>query len=139
MYPLLFFSIVSLGIIIERLYRYLTVPKEHKANQILSELQELLNKYGSVEPIVQWCEKNKGVLGYVFLQLLKRFNFLVVEKRPILDMRNELLDTGEEAAEEYFEEFLPGRKYNCKCCYIDRFAWNYSGYDYVFRRNCERW
>lgn len=107
MYPLLFFSIVSLGIIIERAYRYFTVPKESKAQNILDEVGELLNKYGSVEPVIEWCEKNKGVLGYVFLQVLKRFNFLIVEKRPILDMRNELLYTGDEAAEEYFEEFLP--------------------------------
>ncbi len=107
MYPLLFFSIVSLGIIIERIYRYITVPDEEKAGKILDELEKLLNKYGSVDPLVEWCEKNKGVFGYVFLQVLKRFNFLVVEKRPILDMRNELLDTGDEAAEEYFEEFLP--------------------------------
>lgn len=57
MYPLLFFSIVSLGIIIERLYRYYSVPKENKASQILDELQELLNKYGSVEPINSMVRK----------------------------------------------------------------------------------
>ncbi len=107
MYPLLFFSIVSLGIIIERLYRYYSVPKESKASEILNNLEDLLNRFGSIDPIIEWCEKNKGVLGYVFLQVLKRFNFLVVEKRPIHDMRNELLDTGAEAADEYFEEFLP--------------------------------
>lgn len=107
MYPLLFFSIVSLGIIIERLYRYYTVPKESKIDEILNHFQSEINRTGSIEPIIQWCENTKGVLGYVFLQVLKRFNFLVYEKRPILDMRNELLDTGDEAAEEYFEEFLP--------------------------------
>ncbi len=107
MYPLLFFSIISLGIIIERLYRYYTVPHEKKANEALNHIGDFLNRYGTVEPIIEWCEKNKGVLGYVFLKILKRFNFLIVEKRPIHDMRNELLDTGNEAAEEYFEEFLP--------------------------------
>lgn len=107
MYPLLFFSIVSLGIIIERLYRYYTVPKESKIDEILNHFQSEINRTGSIDSIVHWCENTKGVLGYVFLQVSKRFNFLVYEKRPILDMRNELLDTGNEAAEEYFEEFLP--------------------------------
>jgi biopolymer transport protein ExbB len=107
MYPLLFFSIISLGIIIERFYRFYSVPIEKKANSILDHLQSLLQQYGTVEPLIEWCDKNKGIFSYVFLQVLKRFNFLVVEKRPILDMRNELLDTGNESAEEYFEEFLP--------------------------------
>jgi len=107
MYPLLFFSIISLGIIIERLYRYYSVPNEKKANSILDQLQNLLHQHGTVEPLIEWCDKNKGIFAYVFLQVLKRFNFLVVEKRPIHDMRNELLDTGDESAEEYFEEFLP--------------------------------
>lgn len=107
MYPLLFFSIVSLGIIIERLYRYYTIPNEIKSNKMLDELQNMLHKSGTVEPLIEWCDKNKLIFSYIFLKVLKRFNFLVVEKRPILDMRNELLETGNEAAEEYLDEFLP--------------------------------
>lgn len=107
MVPLFLCSIITLGILIERLYKYYNVPFGEKANKILTEVDENIKSHGDVDSLVEFLKKTKGIFGYVFLKIIMRYKFLVEEKRPILDMRNELLITSEESSREYFEEFLP--------------------------------
>lgn len=107
MFPLFFFSIIVLGILIERLYKYFTVPTDEKAAVILNEIEENIKTHGDIDKVTELLKSRKGILSYIFLSIIKRYKFLVVEKRPILDMRNELLDTADESTREYLEEFLP--------------------------------
>lgn len=107
MVPLFLCSIITLGILIERLYKYYSVPFGDKAYNILREVDENIKSHGDIESLVSMLKKTKGFFGYVFLKIIMRYKFLVEEKRPILDMRNELLGTSEESSREYLEEFLP--------------------------------
>lgn len=107
MFPLFFFSIIVLGILIERLYKYFTVPSDEKASIFLNEIEENIAKHGDIERVTEFIKSKKGILSYIFLSIIKRYKFLVIEKRPIHDMRNELLDTADDSAREYLEEFLP--------------------------------
>lgn len=107
MIPLFFFSIVVFGILIERLYKYFTVPSDEKASVFLNEIEDNINTYGDIDKVTELIKSRKGILPFIFLNVIKRYKFLVVEKRPILDMRNELLDTADESSREYLEEFLP--------------------------------
>ncbi len=107
MVPLFLFSIITIAILMERLYKYYSVPNDKKAGAILDELNELIRKYGNIDKVVEYLKTHKTILSFVFLKVIMRYKFLVEEKRPILDMRNELLDTAEESTREYLEEFLP--------------------------------
>ncbi len=107
MFPLFFFSIIVFGILIERLYKYFTIPSDEKTSVILNEIEENINTHGDIEQVTELLKSRKGILPYIFLNVIKRYKFLVIEKRPILDMRNELIDTADEAGREYLEEFLP--------------------------------
>ena len=107
MFPLFFFSIIVFGILIERLYKYFTIPSDEKASIILNEIEDNINTHGDIENVTELLKTRKGILPYIFINVIKRYKFLVVEKRPIQDMRNELLDTADESGREYLEEFLP--------------------------------
>lgn len=107
MVPLFLFSIITIAILMERIYKYYSVPNDKKAGAILDELNELIRKYGNIDKVVEYLKAHKTILSFVFLKVIMRYKFLVEEKRPILDMRNELLDTAEESTREYLEEFLP--------------------------------
>ncbi len=107
MFPLFFFSIIVFGILIERLYKYFSIPSDEKASNFLNQIEDNINTYGDIEKVIEFLKSGKGILPYIFLNVIKRYKFLVVEKRPILDMRNELLDTADESGREYLEEFLP--------------------------------
>jgi biopolymer transport protein ExbB len=107
MVPLFIFSVISLGIIIERIYRYLTVPRDKKIASELEEVEGILKENKKIEPVVKYYETKKGVLPFVFLSVLKRYEFLLQENRSINDMRQELIDTAVDSTSEYLEEFLP--------------------------------
>jgi len=107
MFPLFFFSIIVFGILIERLYKYFTIPSDEKASRTLNEIEDNINTHGDIEKVTELLKSKNGILPYIFLNVIKRYKFLVVEKRPILDMRNELLETADESGREYLEEFLP--------------------------------
>ncbi len=107
MLPLFIFSVITFGILIERLYKYFSVPPAEKSNSFLNQIEENIRTYGDIEKVVEFIKTTKGILSFVFLKVIMRYKFLVEEKRPILDMRNELLETGDESAREYLEEFLP--------------------------------
>ncbi len=105
--PLFLFSIVTFGVLIERLYKYFSVPSNTKANQFLNEIEEIIRKYGDIDKVVDFLKTSKGILSFAFLKVVMRYKFLVEEKRPIHDMRNELLETSDDAVRDYLEEFLP--------------------------------
>lgn len=105
--PLFVFSIIVFGILIERLYKFFTIPKDEKADAFLGEIDENIKTYGDIEKVIEKLKGVKTILSFVMLKIVMRYKFLVVEKRPILDMRNELLSTAEDSTREYLEEFLP--------------------------------
>lgn len=107
MVPLFLFSVITIAILMERLYKFYSIPSDNKASGILDELNEVIKKYGNIDKVVEYLKLHKTILSFVFLKVIMRYKFLVEEKRPILDMRNELLDTAEESTREYLEEFLP--------------------------------
>ncbi len=107
MVPLFIFSVISLGIIIERIYRYLRIPKDKKIASILEEVEKILRENRKIEPVVRYFENKKDALSFVFLSVLKRYEFLLQENRSINDMRQELMDTAVDSTSEYLEEFLP--------------------------------
>ncbi|MCX8009671.1 MAG: MotA/TolQ/ExbB proton channel family protein, partial [Ignavibacteria bacterium] len=107
MYPLLFLSIISLGIIIERILKFSAVPNQNKSKQILEEIKNLIHREGKINSIIDWCKNNKSIYSLIYLDIIKRFNFLVDEKRPLDEMRKELALTGEDTAYDYLEEHLP--------------------------------
>ncbi len=107
MVPLFIFSIITLGIFIERIYKFYTIPSDTKANVFLNDVEEIIKKYGDIERLIDFLKKQKTIFTYIFLNIIMRYKFLVEEKRPILNMREELLETGEDSVREYLEEFLP--------------------------------
>ncbi|CUS80393.1 biopolymer transport protein ExbB [Candidatus Kryptonium thompsonii] len=107
MVPLFIFSVISMGIIIERIYRYLKIPKDKKIAQMLEEVEEILRTNKKIEPVVKYFENKKNALSFVFLSVLKRYEFLLQENRSINDMRQELMDTAVDSTSDYLEEFLP--------------------------------
>ncbi len=107
MVPLFIFSIIVLGVLIERLYKYFSVPTSAKANEYLNQIEGVIQQYGDIEKVEEHIKNGKGILKFVFLRIIMRYKFFVEEKRPILDMRNGLLDTADDSAREYLEEFLP--------------------------------
>ncbi|CUS99062.1 MotA/TolQ/ExbB proton channel family protein [Candidatus Chrysopegis kryptomonas] len=107
MVPLFIFSVISLGIIIERIYRYLRIPKDKRIALILEEVEKILKENRKIEPVVSYFENKKDALSFVFLSVLKRYEFLLQENRSINDMRQELMDTAVDSTSEYLEEFLP--------------------------------
>ncbi|MBZ0200925.1 MAG: MotA/TolQ/ExbB proton channel family protein [Ignavibacteriaceae bacterium] len=107
MIPLFIFSIITVGVLIERLYKYFSVPNSAKTNEYLNEIEGVIQQYGDIEKVEEHIKKGKGILKFVFLRIIMRYKFFVEEKRPILDMRNGLLDTADDSAREYLEEFLP--------------------------------
>ena len=107
MVPLFLFSVISLGIIIERIYRYWRIPGPRKITERLEEVENLLRERKKIEPLVEYFEKRRDALSFVFLSVLKRYEFLLQERRSINDMRQELMDTAVDSTSEYLEEFLP--------------------------------
>jgi len=107
MVPLFIFSIITLGILIERLYKYFSVPSSEKANAYINEIEKVIQQYGDIEKVEEHIKNGKGIMKFVFLRIIMRYKFLVEEKRPILDMRNGMLETADDSAREYLEEFLP--------------------------------
>jgi len=107
MFPLFFFSIIMVGILLERLYKYYSVPNIVKSNNILSEINDNIKKHGDIDKVMDYIKSHSSIYSYIFASVIQRYKFLVEEKRPILDMRNELLDTAEGSTREYLEAFLP--------------------------------
>lgn len=106
MWPLLLCSLISLGVIIDRVWNLLRVPSEEKAEQALNEAEQVLQSQGEAGA-VEHFEKSRGVLNYVFAALLKRYDALKLENRSdIEDMREELIAVTEEAAEDYLGRLL---------------------------------
>ncbi|HOJ18959.1 MAG: MotA/TolQ/ExbB proton channel family protein [Ignavibacteriales bacterium] len=105
--PLFIFSIIVLAVLLERLYKYYTIPNEAKSNKILEDINENIKKFADIDKVVEYIKTNKTIFSYIFIRVIQRYKFLVGEKRPILDMRNELLDTSDISARDYLEEFLP--------------------------------
>lgn len=106
MIPLVVLSIISLGFIIERLWRYFRIPSGKDADEILDDIEKSI-RTGDLEAAADYCQKNKNVLTYAASHIMERFEFLVREKRSIGEMREELLLTGEEYTRTYLEEFVP--------------------------------
>jgi len=106
MIPLVLLSVISLGFILERLWRYFRIPRGKYADKILEDIEQRI-RTGDVETAIIYCQKYKNVLTYAFLHIMERFEFLVREKRSIGEMREELLITGEEYTRTYLEEFVP--------------------------------
>jgi biopolymer transport protein ExbB len=107
MVPLFIFSILTFGILVERLYKYFGIPSNEKLNKFLDEIESNIHQYGDIEKVIEHLKKSKGILSFVYLKIIMRYKFLVEEKRSILDMRTELMETAESAKREYLEEFLP--------------------------------
>jgi biopolymer transport protein ExbB len=107
MVPLFIFSVISMGIIIERIYRYVRVPGDKKIASELEKIEGILKENKKIEPLVKYFEERRSILSFVFLSVLKRYEFLLQENRSINDMRQELIDTAVDSTSEYLEEFLP--------------------------------
>ncbi|MHC1736768.1 MAG: MotA/TolQ/ExbB proton channel family protein [Ignavibacteriaceae bacterium] len=107
MFPLFFMSIVMVAILLERLYKYYVVPNETKSNKILSEINDNIKQHGDIDKVMEFIKKHSTIYSFIFASVIQRYKFLVEEKRPILDMRNELLDTADGSSREYLEAFLP--------------------------------
>lgn len=105
MIPLVFLSVISLAFILERIWRYFRVPLADKADKILSDASDALTT-GEIERAVQYCQRNKNMLSFVYLKILERFEFLAREKRTIGEMRSELGITAEENCRNYLEEYI---------------------------------
>ncbi|MBN1351112.1 MotA/TolQ/ExbB proton channel family protein [candidate division KSB1 bacterium] len=106
MLPLVGLSIISLGFILERIWRYLRVPRGKNADKILEDVEKGI-RTGDIQTTIAYCKQHKNVLTFAFLHIMERFEFLVREKRSIGEMREELLITGEEFTRAYLEEFVP--------------------------------
>lgn len=105
MIPLLILSVISLAFVLERIWRYFKIPTQEKANKILNDASEAIAT-GEIDRAIQYCQKNKNMLTYVYLKILERFEFLVREKRTIGEMRTELGLTAEENSRTYLEEYI---------------------------------
>lgn len=107
MLPLFLFSVITLAILAERLYKYFSIPSDEKLNDYLNEIESDIRTHASIDSVAEKLKQKKGIMPFTFLKIIMRYKFLVEEKRPIHDMREELLITDEEAKRDYLEEFLP--------------------------------
>ena len=106
MWPLLLCSLVSLGVIIDRLWSLFRVPNEEQAEGELKEAEETLKNQGE-EGAVEYFRGSRGALNYVFAALLKRYDTLKLENRTdIEDMRQELISVTEESGVDYLGRLL---------------------------------
>ena len=106
MWPLLLCSLVSLGVIIDRLWSLFRVPNEEQAEGELKEAEETLKSQGE-EGAVEYFRGSRGALNYVFAALLKRYDTLKLENRTdIEDMRQELISVTEESGVDYLGRLL---------------------------------
>ena len=106
MWPLLVCSLVSLGVIIDRLWSLSRVPNEERAEEELKEAEETLQNQGE-EGAVEYFRGSRGVLNYVFATLLRRYDTLKLENRTdIEDMRQELISVTEESGVDYLGRLL---------------------------------
>ncbi|MCF7797553.1 MAG: MotA/TolQ/ExbB proton channel family protein [Lentisphaeria bacterium] len=107
MIPLLLLSITSWAFIIERFYRYRKVPKDKNAEEFLQEMKTVLTNDGPTA-LDERLSKEKGLLANVWGQLANRLNLLIMEKRSVQQMREELQFDSENYSRDYLEQYLAG-------------------------------
>ena len=107
MIPLLLLSITSWAFIFERAYRYRKVPKDKAAQDLLNKSSDIL-KSGGKEALGKHLSEQKGLLSIVWSQLVTRLDLLIMEKRSIQQMREELQFDSENYSRDYLEQYLAG-------------------------------
>ncbi len=107
MIPLLLLSITSWAFIFERFIRYRRVPNNKLAESQLHAAAKVLMEQGK-PALIKHFEQSKGILTIVWAQLADRMNLLVMEKRSIPQMREELQYNAENYSRDYLELYLPG-------------------------------
>ena len=89
MIPLLLLSITSWAFIFERFYRYRKVPKDKGAQEFFDQASRVLKEKGR-EALEEHLARNKGILNIVWGQLITRLKLLIMEKRTVQQMREEM-------------------------------------------------
>ncbi len=106
MYPLLICSLITVGVIIDRLIGIYSVPSDEGAEGQLEETENVLKSQG-MEALVEHLKQGSGVLNYVFAAILRRFDTLILENRTdVEDMRQELIAVTDEYGVDYLGRFL---------------------------------
>ena len=107
MIPLLLLSITSWAFIFERFYRYRKVPKDKGAQEFFDQASQVLKEKGR-EALEEHLARNKGILNIVWGQLITRLKLLIMEKRTVQQMREEMQFDAESYSRDYLEQYLSG-------------------------------
>ncbi len=106
MVPLVLCSLLSVAFIIERLWSLHKIPTKAQANEHLKDSAKALKK-GGVQEAQTFLGGLKGILPYIFILVMDRYDALMHESRTIGEIRDELIASTEEAGRSYLERFLP--------------------------------
>lgn len=106
MYPILLWSILSVGFFLERLYTYVRMRSEYQLEEITNELNSRIEAGASLEQLKEYCGEVGRLEGEVYGEGIGRFEHLSKEQRTLEEMRAELNGTVERAALGYCERYL---------------------------------
>lgn len=106
MYPILLWSVLSVGFFLERLYTYLRMRSESQLEEITRELNQQIVSGSSIEQLKEYCLRLGRMEGEVYGEGIGRFEHLSRETRTLEEMREELNGTIERAALGYCERYL---------------------------------
>jgi biopolymer transport protein ExbB len=107
MYPILLWSVLSLGFFLERLYTYVRMRSEDELAEITNDLNSRIESGSSVEQLREFCGDLGRMEGEVYGEGLGRYEHLTKEQRNMEEMRVELNGTVERGALGYCERYLP--------------------------------
>jgi len=106
MYPILLWSILSVGFFLERLYTYVRMRSEDQLAEITNELNKRIQRGDSPDQLRAYCAQVGRMEGEVYAEGINRFEHLSKEQRSMEEMRAELNGTVERAALGYCERYL---------------------------------
>jgi biopolymer transport protein ExbB len=107
MFPILLWSILSLGFFLERLYTYMRLRSEDQLAEITTDLNSRIESGASLEQLREYCGQVGRMEGEVYAEGIIRFEHLSKERRTMEEMRAELNGSVERAALGYYERYLP--------------------------------
>ena len=105
MVPLIGCAVLSLALVLERIWVFRGLPGRDSAQEELERVETALVDRGE-EAVVEECNQGKGVLNYLFASLLQRYDVLMIEQREFKGTHEEIIRLSEAAGGAQIGRFL---------------------------------
>lgn len=106
MYPLAFWSVLSIAFLLERIWTYARLRSEDELAEITNDVNARIDSGASIDQLKEYCTEVGKLEGEVYGEGLERFEHLSREQRTMEEMRAEMNGTVERAALGYLERYL---------------------------------